>query len=680
MNLTSSASEYFASFEAKNEPLEDIRVFVQTALLETPLPKKAIAGLMLAVEEAVTNILRHGYLYGPGRVRIRVRRTKRWVSIIIADSGRPYTMDVDGAPDARQLAATGRRGGLGMYLIKRVTDRLDLQRIGDENVLTMSKRLHAGMRYPLTHSSMRRRVAWTGALAVFLFVVAGSWIIERQATGRVKKAFYHQWEQFGRSAAAAASQHILNDRSDAEFDQLVVDLKAAHPGLDYLVILSELPLADGTTDIRVRANSESPEEVHEIYTPPEGAPVGQEGQWLVKVNGRPTIHFAQDVRVGDHAIGAVVWGVPEAALSGLVNGVLVRVGQWAGVALLGGWILVLMGAAWTTKPIQKLVDTLRNGKPASHEPESLMAEPEEVREVVEAFQKATETVAQTERQMAERDMQQRELEASRHLQRALMPQGLPEIEGYAFGAKCRMARQVGGDYYDVLRLADGRWLVIVADVAGKGLPAGLTMTAFRTATRLLTPMHISPRLLLGALHDYLVTNHQSGPFVTACCVALDPDGHWVEICSAGHTPAILRPRHGDGLRRVNPRGRPLGLPIAAKESFADRLESETVTLEPGDRIFMFTDGLTDARSSDGDSFGLERIEACLSETVDLRPMDFVDEMMRRVDRFSDGADPVDDLTLVILDRTGSATSENGDARRSSRNDLGTPEEASVTEG
>jgi serine phosphatase RsbU (regulator of sigma subunit) len=277
-------------------------------------------------------------------------------------------------------------------------------------------------------------------------------------------------------------------------------------------------------------------------------------------------------------------------------------------------------------------------------------------------------------------MQQRELEASRHLQRALMPQELPEIDGYAFGAKCRMARQVGGDYYDVLRLADGRWLVIVADVAGKGLPAGLTMTAFRTATRLLSPLHATPRSLLGALQQYLVENHQSGPFVTACCVALNPQNHEVEICSAGHTPAILRPAHGDDLRRVNPKGRPLGLPIDAAQSFADRLESEVIALEPGDRLLLFTDGLTDARSSDGDSFGLERLEACLRETVSHKPPDFVSEVIQRVDRFSDGADPVDDLTLVVFERTGTAINEGGSRQDRPENDVSRPERAGVIQG
>ena len=657
MRLTSSTYEHFAAFEAKSEPLEDIRVFVQTALLETALPKKAIAGLMLAVEEAVTNILRHGYLYGPGRVRIRVRRTRRWVSIIISDTGRPYSISVADVPDVQQLADTGRRGGLGMYLIKRVTDHLDYQRVGDENVLTMSKRVQTGPLASLSHSSLRRRIAWTGSLAVLVFILTGAWVIQNQATARVTAAFFNRWSEFGRSAAAAASQHILNDRSDAEFDQLVVDLKAAHPGIVYLVILSDAPGADGKSEGRVRAHSENPEQVHEIYRPPKGVPAEGEGWWLVEDVGGPVLHFSQDVRIGDRAVGSVAWGVPDSILSASINSVLLSVGQWTGIALLGGLVLVLAGSAWTTRPIQRLVETLRDSKSAGREPDILLTQPDEVREVVEAFQAATESVAQTERRLAERDLQQRELEASHHLQRALMPQALPDIPGYEFGAKCRMARQVGGDYYDVLRLGDGRWLIIVADVAGKGLPAGLIMTAFRTATRLLAPVHSTPKSLLGELQRYLVENHQSGPFVTACCVALDPARHQLEICSAGHTPAILRVAGRLDVRRINPPGRPIGLPIRADQSFTDRLGSETVGLAPGDRLLMFTDGLSDSRSSEGESFGLDRIDACLRETPNLSSPEFVNEIITRVDRFSDGADLIDDLTVLVLDRTASFRSD-----------------------
>lgn len=677
MRFTSLTSEHFASFSAEDKPLEDIRVFVQTALLESPLQKKAIAGLMLAVEEAVTNIFRHGYLYGPGRVRLRVRRTRRWVSIIISDSGRPYSIDIDGPPDAKHLADTERRGGLGIYLIRKVTDHLDYQRNGDENVLTMSKRIHTGLRGSLSRPSMRRRVAWTGAIAVTVFVLVGAWLIQRQAAARVTEAFFSRWSQFGRAAAAAVSQHILNDRSDAEFDQLVVDLKEANPGLEYLVMLAETRLTPGSLDVRVRAHSESPELVHEHYVPPEGVPVGEDGRWIVGSDGGQIFHFSQRVRMGEHPVGSVVWGVPQRSLEGAVTSVLVGVGQWTAVALLGGWLLVLVGTSWMAKPVQRIIDTLRNGKSTGGEPPTLLSEPEEIQQVMAAFQDATASVAQTERQLAERDLQRRELEDSRHLQRALMPQGLPAISGYQFGAACRMARQVGGDYYDVIALDGGLWLIIVADVAGKGLPAGLVMTSFRTATRLLAPSHRSPKSLLAALHRYLVENHDSGPFVTACCLGLDPERHQIEISSAGHTPAIIRRAADGSVRHVNPPGRPIGIPLVGDQAFIESLGSEILRLDPGDRLLLFTDGLADARNGEGEVYGLQRIESCLQIMPTLSPKDFVTEVFRRVDRFSDGADAVDDLTLVVFDRVtvpvaDGGASSSGHARLAEKADSARP--------
>jgi len=145
--------------------------------------------------------------------------------------------------------------------------------------------------------------------------------------------------------------------------------------------------------------------------------------------------------------------------------------------------------------------------------------------------------------------------------------------------------------------------------------------------------------------------------VTACCVALDPARHQLEICSAGHTPAILRVAGRLDVRRINPPGRPIGLPIRADQSFTDRLGSETVELAPGDRLLMFTDGLSDSRSSEGESFGLDRIDACLRETPNLSSPEFVNEIITRVDRFSDGADLIDDLTVLVLDRTASFRSD-----------------------
>jgi serine phosphatase RsbU (regulator of sigma subunit) len=346
----------------------------------------------------------------------------------------------------------------------------------------------------------------------------------------------------------------------------------------------------------------------------------------------------------------VVWAVPANNLSASLNGVLLSVGQWSAIALIGGILLVIIGANLMARPVQRIMDALRNGKSEGSEPPTLLSEPEEIRQVLTAFKDAAESVAQTERQLAERDLQRRELEASQHLQRTLMPQGLPDVKGYAFGATCRMARQVGGDYYDIISLDGGLWLIIVADVAGKGLPAGLVMTALRTATRLLAPSHRTPRSLLSALHQYLVANHPSSPFVTACCLVLDPERNQLEVSSAGHTPALIWRARSGVVESINPKGRPIGIPISDDGAFGKGLGEDKVALETGDRVLLFTDGLVDARSEDGESYGLQRVEASLRTLSTRPPTEFVGEILRQVDHFSDGADSADDLTLLVLDR------------------------------
>ncbi|GAB4323140.1 MAG: hypothetical protein Kow0074_15120 [Candidatus Zixiibacteriota bacterium] len=652
MPIHTRTSEHFAAFEAERSPLDDVRAFVRTALIDTSLTRKEVASLMLAIEEAVTNIIRHGYLYGAGKIRIRVQSNSRWVHIIISDHGRAYELDADAqAPDLQQLAATGRKGGLGLALMRKVTDNVEYKRVGDENVLTLSKRLRKRFGEPLPKSSWRRRVALSGIGIITIGVVIGFVVLNEQLQGQQRAGFFQEWTQFGKTAAAAASQHILNDRSDAEFDQLVVDLKQTHPGLLYLVIVSGADSQTGDPGI-VRAHSESPESVHEPYTPPEGVPAGTSGHWARSGESGAVLHFVEDARIGTQTVGQVAWGVPVKALNERLAAVRARLLKWAGGILIGGWLLIWAGAAWMAQPIQRLADLLRHAKERSIEPAgSTSSDPEEVRQVMAAFREATDTVAREERRLAERALAQREIEATQHLQNALFPGELPRIPGYEMGAVCRMARHVGGDYYDLIRVSDHQWLVIVADVAGKGLPAALTMTAFRTATRLIARTVVSPRALLSALHQYLAENHPTGPFVTTVCCLLDANSHKLEIASAGHPPVIVR-RNADGhTHRLRPSGRPVGISISGGVSFEDKLGTELIDLNEADWVLLFTDGVAEARRPDGETFGLERIERFLSTNHRHSPTDLIERLVGEVDQFSNDAMLKDDLTVVAFRRT-----------------------------
>lgn len=642
MIFTDYTSEHYAAFAASQESLDEIREFVQTALSTTELGKKAIAGLLLAIEEAVSNIVRHGYLYGPGRLRLRIRATRRIVTITLHDTGRAYEVNWDEKPDAKQLAETGRRGGLGLMLIRKVTDAVDYKRVGDENILTLTK--HIGVPDAQRgHRAFSLRVATIGMASLVAVTLIGTGLLYLRNRGEIKDAFTGRWQEFARAATASATQHMLNERSDAELDQLVVGLKQAQPDIRYLILVD--------TAGQVRAHSEMPEQVHTSYVAPSGSAYSVSGVWEVSDSIGPLYHFAEVMSLDGRVVGSIALGVDSQVLDAQLSSEAWRVVFGAlGVIAIGG-ILVGLVAFFMGRPLRRLGDMLRTAKSqgavANITPGSA---PEEIAEVVSAINDVTEAVARTERQIARRDMAKREMEQAEQLQRALLPLRLPDIPGYEAQAAYRMAQHVGGDYYDVMPVdgQDGMWVILVADVAGKGFPAALVMTAIRTAMRILAPSRRDPVEILRALDSYLAQHHPGGPFVTVACGVLDTNANTLTLASAGHTPALHRLAKSGTILRVNPKGRPVGIHLGARKGEI-ALGSQTIELAEGDSVVLYTDGLTEARDRSGDAFGTERVEELLrAKNPDAATM--MDSILGRLNEFSEGGSAEDDVTLLVLRR------------------------------
>lgn len=645
MIFSGHTSEHYAAFAASQESLDEIREFVQTALLATDLGKKSIAGLLLAIEEVVSNIVRHGYLYGPGRLRLRIRATGRVVTITIHDNGRPFEVDWQERPDTQQLAETGRRGGLGLLLIRKVTDAVSYKRVGDENILTLTKHIgptaaHRG------HRAFSARVAAIGMASLIFVTLLGATLLYMRNRGEIRDALLVRWQEFARAAAASATQHLLNERSDAEFDQLVVGLKQAQPDVRYLVILD----AAG----HIRAHSENPERVHSAYMPPAGGP-GAAGHWMVDDASGAWFHFSEAMTIDRRTVGSIALGVNQSALGAQLTSEIWRLG-WgaAGVIAIGG-ILVGLVSFFMGRPLRRLGEMLHaaksQGAVANITPGSA---PDEIAEVVTAINEVTEAVARTERQIARRDLARREMEQAEQLQRALLPLRLPEIPGYETQAAYRMAQHVGGDYYDIIPIDgdEGLWALLVADVAGKGFPAALVMTAIRTAMRILAPSRRSPVEILQALDEYLERHHAGGPFVTIACGVLDTKANALTVASAGHTP-VLHHLAGSGIvLRVNPRGRPVGVRTKGGETH-NHLSSQTIPLDEGDAIILYTDGLTEARDRSGEPFGTERIEETLRANSSNAGV-MMAAVLSRLNEFADGGVAEDDVTVLILRRRSHA--------------------------
>ena len=236
--------------------------------------------------------------------------------------------------------------------------------------------------------------------------------------------------------------------------------------------------------------------------------------------------------------------------------------------------------------------------------------------------------------------QEHEIAEARAIQEGFLPKEIAQLSGYEISAAWQSARVVGGDYFDVLPFDGDTCGLCIADVAGKGLPAALLMSNLQAAVRGLASSSIAPEELCARLNALLCRNIASDRFVTLFYAHLDGPSRELRYVSAGHnSPFIL---HADGSHdRLREGGIVLG--VFANQAF----RSETVQLRSGDRMVLFTDGVTEASNSAEEEFGEARLLAVLEENRSRSAVEIQKEILRTVSGFSQGVWH-DDATLLVV--------------------------------
>jgi serine phosphatase RsbU (regulator of sigma subunit) len=268
-------------------------------------------------------------------------------------------------------------------------------------------------------------------------------------------------------------------------------------------------------------------------------------------------------------------------------------------------------------------------------------------EIITGIAQQAAMAVQNERLQQERvgrEQLERELELAREIQQIFIPRTLPHLQGWELGAIWYAARQVAGDFYDLIELPDQRLGVIVADVADKGMPAALFMALTRTLVRATALEEISPAAVLGRGNDLLVPDAQHGMFVTAAYAVLSLKTGKVTYANAGHC-LPLRVSASGKVERL-PKG-DMALGVVAGIQPAEH----NTTLEIGDSLVLYTDGVTETFSPAGDLFGEERLQDVLDSARNRPAQAILEAILTSVHVFSDNAPASDDLTLVVLRRT-----------------------------
>ncbi len=248
------------------------------------------------------------------------------------------------------------------------------------------------------------------------------------------------------------------------------------------------------------------------------------------------------------------------------------------------------------------------------------------------------------RQQAERQRLSRELEVAREIQASFLPDQCPDLPGWEMQAFWRSASQVGGDFYDVFMLPDGRVGLIVADVADKGIPAALFMALSRTLLRVVAQDVVRAAATLERVNDLIISDTRSDLFVTVFYAILDPLTGELIYANGGHNPPLLVRRNGD-VESLRARGIVLGIltPI--------HLEERRVELEPGDVLLLYTDGITDTINADEEIFGAARLADLARRERSRSPGDLLTLIQAEIAAFAGDMPQFDDLTMVALKRS-----------------------------
>lgn len=246
-----------------------------------------------------------------------------------------------------------------------------------------------------------------------------------------------------------------------------------------------------------------------------------------------------------------------------------------------------------------------------------------------------------------------ELQIARRIQRSLLPSSVPAIAGLCIADLCEPAMEVGGDYYDFFQLGDRRLGVLVADVSGKGTSAALYMAELKGLMLALSRSHRSPRALLVELNELLADHLDNRSFITMTYAVIDLDAGTLTCARAGHTPMLVV--SGGDCQMVVPNGMVLGLRLpGAGKRFGELLEEYSQTVRPGDVIVLYTDGITEAMTAEGELFGDEALTRVVCAHQALDAAGIRERILRDVRAFVGDAEPHDDMTMVVLKIEGAA--------------------------
>lgn len=241
-----------------------------------------------------------------------------------------------------------------------------------------------------------------------------------------------------------------------------------------------------------------------------------------------------------------------------------------------------------------------------------------------------------------------ELQNAREVQRILLPQQDPLISGFRISGTNVPARIISGDYYDYINLLGDRLGIVIADVSGKGVPAGLLMAMCRSALRSFAPAEASPSMAVAAVNRLLFPDIREDMFVSMTYAVLEPGSGNLTLSRAGHDPALLYRRETGKVEVLRSPGLALGIDSGAV--FERVTQDMSVEMKFGDCILLYTDGVKEAVNADEEEYGMERMSESFRLAAPLGAEAVLARVQESLKNFTGDCPQMDDVTLVVIEK------------------------------
>jgi anti-anti-sigma factor len=661
-DLLTERETFHLEIPADENNLSEVRDFIADICAKAGFLKSETNNTKLAVDEACTNIIKHAYRDKGGDIRIDVEAEPGKVEINIFDRGEPFDWSKVQEPDLDLYVEIGKKGGLGIYLMNRLMDSLNYSASPAGNRLYMAKTSSAVAQPPLFASLMKPR--WTSTLRFkfglratlgLLGLIVFLWTIlfyrqTQEVRGRVAQAWLQRKtiaENIAVSSEGALSEDLYSIERTRLSDSFVKQIKK-YPELVYIRVVDR----DGL----IAASNDIDELLSKYEVPPDMRALQPGGGWrVIRVEGVGLVReFHQPIYRGgaprplEQPIGRVVMGVSDAIVaSDIVDPRPMMTLLLIGVFAAGVSLIYLLVAVFV-KPIQALTDGVRAIGEGSLDDEIKIEGPKEIGEIARAFNEITAKFREAQKNVVEQERLQKEMQVAQEIQHTLLPKRVPEVGGYDIASYYKAAKEVGGDYYDFVRVDDDTLGVVVADVSGKGVPGSLVMTMIRTALRMEARGNYSAAEVMARMNDFVTEDMKKGMFVTIFYAILDSKNRIISYASAGHNPMILYRAETDETYFLNPRGFPVGISLPDDTLFRRSIDVEKIKLKKDDMLVIYTDGVTEAMNEMRQQYGEERLIQLIKESGKLSPQEFIELLSNEIKGFTGDQAQNDDITVVAI--------------------------------